>query len=75
MDKSSQENDFRVCSGIPAVFPFWPIRNSLFYELSICVTNCLSKEFPGSLAVKDLALSLLWHGFDIWSGNFHMLSA
>ena len=24
---------------------------------------------------KDLALSLLWLGFDPWPGNFHMLSA
>lgn len=31
------------------------------------------REFPGSLAVKDLALSLLWFGFDPWPGNFHML--
>ena len=22
--------------------------------------------------VKDLSLSLLWHGFDPWPGNFHM---
>ena len=35
-------------------------------------------EFPGSLVVKDLALSLLWfglllwHGFDPWPRNFHM---
>ena len=27
-------------------------------------------EFPGGLAVKDLALSLLWGGFDPRSGNF-----
>ena len=33
-------------------------------------------EFPGSLVVKDLVLSLLWlelllwHGFDAWPGNF-----
>lgn len=24
------------------------------------------QEFPGSLAAKELALSLLWHGFDPW---------
>ena len=40
-----------------------------------------SEEFPGGLAVKDLALSflwfrsLLWHRFDTWPGNFHMLCA
>ena len=27
------------------------------------------QEIPGGLAVKNLALSLLWHGFD--PGNFH----
>ena len=31
-------------------------------------------EFPGGLAVKDLALSLLWLGLDAWLGNFPMLS-
>ena len=30
-------------------------------------------EFPGGLAVKDLALSLLWHGFQPGPGNFCML--
>ena len=25
--------------------------------------------------VKDLALTLLWHGFNPWPGNFHMLWA
>ena len=30
-------------------------------------------EFPGRLAVKDLALSLLWLRFDPWPGNIHML--
>ena len=32
-------------------------------------------EFPGDLAVKDSALSLLWFVFDPGSGNFHMLQA
>ena len=32
-------------------------------------------EFPGGLAVKDLALSLLWFGFNPWHGNFCMLWA
>ena len=30
-------------------------------------------KFPGVPVVKDQALSLLWHKFDLWSGNFHML--
>ena len=30
------------------------------------------KEFPGGLLVKDLALSLLGHTFNLWPGNFHM---
>ena len=30
------------------------------------------EEFPGGLAVKNLALSLLWCGLDPWPGNFHM---
>lgn len=29
--------------------------------------------FPGSLAVKDPMLSLLWSRFDPWPGNFCML--
>ena len=29
-------------------------------------------ELPGGLAVKDLALSLLWLGFNPWPKNFHM---
>ena len=33
-----------------------------------------SLEFPGGLAVRDLALSLLWQGFDPWSQNFHICS-
>ena len=30
-------------------------------------------EFPGGPTVKDLTLSLLWHGFCPWSRNFCML--
>ena len=29
-------------------------------------------EFPGGLAAKDSALSLLWHRFDRWPRNFRM---
>ena len=32
-------------------------------------------ELPGGLAVKDLALSLLWLRFDLWPSNFHMQQA
>lgn len=31
------------------------------------------QEYPDSLAVKDLSLSLLWLKFDPWPGNFQML--
>ena len=33
------------------------------------------KEFPGGLAVKNLALSLLWCGSDLWPENFCMQQA
>ena len=33
------------------------------------------KEFPGGLAVEDLALSLLWPRFDPWPRNFRRLWA
>jgi len=39
------------------------------------VYKYVSREFPGGLAVKDLALSWLWPGFDSWLGNFHRLWA
>ena len=32
----------------------------------------MHKEFPGGLAIKDLALSLLWLRCDPWPRNFHM---
>lgn len=35
----------------------------------------MHKEFPGGLAIKDLALSLLWLRCDPWFGNFCMLWA
>ena len=31
--------------------------------------------FPGGLVAKDLALSLLWHRFNPWPGNFRMPQA
>ena len=31
-----------------------------------------SFEFPGDLAIKDLALSLLWLGFEAWLGDLYM---
>ena len=33
---------------------------------------CVCMEFPGGMVVKDSALSLLWLGFDPWTGNFCM---
>ena len=35
--------------------------------------NKQSLEIPGDLEVKDLALSLLWCGFDPWPRNFRTL--
>ena len=35
----------------------------------------IDREFPGGLAVKDLALSLMRLRFDPWSRNFHMSQA
>ena len=32
----------------------------------------MNREFPGSPAAKDLALSLLWLEFDPWPENFPM---
>ena len=32
----------------------------------------MNQEFPGGLAVKDLALSLLWVKFKPWPENFCM---
>ena len=33
------------------------------------------QEFPGGLAIKNLALALPWLRFDPWPRNFHMLWA
>ena len=30
------------------------------------------EDFPSDLVVKDLVLSLLWHGFNPWPRNFCM---
>ena len=51
------------------------------YRILECTYNCncdkcaymylkRSKDFPGGLEVKDLALSLLWLGSDSWPRNF-----
>ena len=32
-------------------------------------SRSLVQEFPGDLGVKDPALSLLWHRFDLWPRN------
>ena len=42
------------------------------FKLCTCITfqNITFQEFPGALAVKDLVLSLLWHGFNLWPRNF-----
>ena len=42
---------------------------------NIICSSEISREFLGGLVVKDLALSLLWLGFGLWSGNFHRLWA
>ena len=34
--------------------------------------NRHTREFPGTLAIKDSVLSLLWFGFDPWPGNLLM---
>ena len=50
-------------------------KRALFiYPISWIVFMCIKhfQEFPGGLMFKDLALSLLWHEFDPWSGNFCM---
>ena len=50
-------------------------NENLFYKM------CWGGEFPGGLAIKDLALSLLWlrlllwHRFDLWPRNLRMLQA
>ena len=40
--------------------------------------KCLKEKslgFPGGLVVKHTVLSLLWHRFDPWPQNFHVLPA
>ena len=36
------------------------------------IQKAFLEEFSGCLGVKYLALSLLWHGFNPWPGNFYM---
>ena len=43
-----------------------------FLRLSSTAKKSILGEFPGGLAVKDLALSLLWLWFNSWPGNFHI---
>ena len=41
--------------------------------LSQDTSNRSIQEFPGGLVAKDLALRLLWLGFDPSPGNFYVL--
>ena len=43
------------------------VINNVLQKRSLLWSSLLAHQ------VKDLALSLLWHGFDPWPGNFHML--
>ena len=45
---------------------------AFFYRMTL---ESYEKEFPGSLAVKDQALSLLWLGFDPSPRKFCMSGA
>ena len=52
------------------LFSFLPFS---FTFPCVCLpTLRVGVEFPGGLAVKDPALSLLWCGFDPWPRNFYM---
>ena len=52
------------------LYPIFQISSTYGFPF---FANSLSKmartEFPGSLAVKDLVLSLLWLELDPWPGN------
>ena len=48
----------------------WGMRMQL---VRTCKSEQNDQEFPGSLAVKNLTLSLLWCGFDLWPGNFQKI--
>jgi len=64
---------------------FWPLQISYFDFYFYHLASVLKvqfyilfsfKVFHSPLIaqqVKDSALSLLWHGFGRWPGNFHML--
>ena len=49
-----------------------PVYRSKRKKISLFVKAMINKrkEFPGSLEVKDSALSLLWLRFSPWPGNF-----
>ena len=51
-----------------------PVYRSKRKKISLFVKAMINKrkEFPGSLEVKDSALSLLWLRFNPWHGNFCM---
>lgn len=46
---------------------YWPVCVYLY------MLNMLFSEFPGGLAVRDLAFLLLWCRFDPWTRDFCML--
>ena len=56
----------------------WLLLSPHLWLASVSLRFKIFKEFPGGLAVKDLALSLLqlgsrqWCGFDRWIRNFCM---
>ena len=43
--------------------------NDFLYTEEFLTKLNIVLEFPGSLAVKDSALSLLWHSFNPWPGT------
>ena len=49
---------------------FWTVKEGM--EISKTQLKNKTGEFCGGLAVKDLALSLLWLGFNPQAGNLHM---
>ena len=45
----------------------------MFLTEGSCSQEFSDVKCPGGLDVKNLALSLLWHEFNPWPRNFHML--